>query len=66
MFFQGLKPNMEKWLLRGTKSCVLYVAHAVDMLLWKWFPIEGHQVIGWLMEVGCEKDEESIVLPNSR
>lgn len=61
MFFQGLKPNMEKWLPGGTKPCVLYVAHVVDMLLWKRFPIEGHQVIRWFIEIGCEEDEEGIV-----
>jgi len=49
---------MEKRLLRSNKPPVLYVAQVVDMLLWKWFLIEGHQSIGWYMEVGCEEDEK--------
>jgi hypothetical protein len=35
LFFQGLKPNMEKWLLKGTKPPIMYVVHVMDMLLWK-------------------------------
>jgi len=58
MLFHGLKPYMEKRLLRSNKPPVLYVAQVVDMLLWKWFLIEGHQSIGWYMEVGCEEDEK--------
>jgi hypothetical protein len=46
MLFHGLKLDMEKWLLRGNKPLVLYVAQVVDMLLWKWLLIEGHQSIG--------------------
>jgi hypothetical protein len=45
VFFQGLKPDMEKWLPRGTKPPVLYAAHAVDMLLWRLFPLENHKVV---------------------
>ncbi len=36
---------------------VLYVTQMVDMLLQLWFLIEGHQPIGWYVEVGCEVDE---------
>jgi hypothetical protein len=61
LFFQGLKLNMEKWLLGGTKPSIVYVAHVMDMLLRKWFPLEGHHIIGWFMEMNCEKDEENIV-----
>jgi hypothetical protein len=46
MLFHNLKPYMEKWLLRGNKPPILYVAQVVDMLLWKWFLIEGHQSLG--------------------
>lgn len=42
VFFQGLKPDMEKRLPRGTKPPIVYVAHAMDMLLQKWIPLEGH------------------------
>ncbi len=52
---------MEKWLLGGTKPSTMYVAHVVDMLLRKWFPFEGHQIIGWFVEIGCEEDEEGTV-----
>jgi hypothetical protein len=49
-FFLGVKLDMEKWLQGGTKPFVLYVAHVMDMLLWKSFPIEGHEVTGWFVE----------------
>jgi hypothetical protein len=52
---------MEKWLLGGTKLPIVYVAHVVDMLLWKWFPSKGHQIIGWFVETGYEEDEEGTV-----
>jgi hypothetical protein len=32
MFFQGLKLDMDKWLLKGTKPPIVYVAHVVHML----------------------------------
>jgi len=61
LFFQGLKPNMEKWLLKGTKPLIVYVAHVVDMLLRKGFPLEGHQIMWWFVEISCEKDEKNII-----
>jgi hypothetical protein len=57
MLFWSLKPGMEKWLLGDNMPPVLYVAQMVDMLLQKWFLIEGHQPIGWYVEVGCEEDK---------
>jgi hypothetical protein len=57
MLFWSLKLNMEKWLPWGNMPPILYVAQVVDMLLWKWFSIKGHQPIGWYVEVGCEEDK---------
>jgi len=63
VFFQGLKAQREKWLLGGTKPLVMYVAHVEDMLLQKWFPLEGHQIIGWFVKTRYEEDEESTIQP---
>jgi hypothetical protein len=60
VIFQGLKPHMEKWLPRGTKPLVVYVAHVVDMLLQKWFPLNGHQIIGWFVKTSYEEDERRV------
>jgi len=48
---------------RGTKPLVMYVAHVADMLLQKWFPLEGHQMIGWFVKTRYEEDEEGIIQP---
>jgi hypothetical protein len=42
VFFQGLKLDMDKRSSGATKPPIMYVAHVVDMLLWKWCPLEGH------------------------
>lgn len=59
--FLGLKPDMEKWLQGGTKPPVWYAAHVMDMLLWKSFPIERHQVIRWFVETCYKEDEEGTI-----
>lgn len=41
----------------------MYVAHVVDMLLHKWFPLEGHQIIGWFVKTRYEEDEEGTIHP---
>jgi hypothetical protein len=42
MLFWSLKLDMKKWLLGCNMPPVLYVVQMVDMLLQKWFLIEGH------------------------
>jgi hypothetical protein len=58
--FLGLELYMEKWLQGSTKPLILYVAHVMDML-WKSFPIEGHEFIRWFVETWYKEDEDDTV-----
>jgi hypothetical protein len=58
-------PSFETWhgkvATKVYQTTYMHVAHEVDMLLWKWFPLEGHQIIGYFVEIGCEEYKEGTV-----